>query len=138
MAPHPAEASYRGGLEENHSQRFPCLGLPPHVGPVRTRQSSTWRLDVAEWVALGFPLGFARLSTLLLPGSDGGCSSPLYPPAPPRSTCAVMAAPGAWALWWAGCLKKLGTQPPKPLPSGEQEAGCRHVLAPWPCRPPQA
>lgn len=93
---------------------------------------------MAEWVALGFPLGFARLSTLLLPGSDGGCSSPLYPPAPPRSTCAVMAAPGAWVLWWAGCLKKLGTQPPKPLPSGEQEAGCRHVLAPWPCRPPQA
>lgn len=33
MAPHPAEASYRGGLEEDHSQHFPCLGLPPVWGP---------------------------------------------------------------------------------------------------------
>lgn len=80
MAPHPAESSYRGGLEEDHSQRFPCLGLPPVWGPCAPGRAvlggwmwqSGWRsaflLDLlvsAPCFSLALMVAVALLCTLL-------------------------------------------------------------------------
>lgn len=71
-------------------------------------------------MALGFPLGFAHLSTLLLPSPDGGRSSPQYSSAPSlRQLCGAGSAGSLGTgrvlstgpLWWNGCLRRLGTLP---------------------------